>query len=241
LEDNLYRKQKAIWITGAGSGIGRELTLEFIKNGFTVLGTSRKYEVLNSLKNSLGEKQDSFHISKLDVSDDKLVAGFYETANDKYDIDCLINNAGITSFSKAEDDSIELIKKIIDVNLLGGIYTIKSALKGMIDRNSGTIINILSVATQKVFTLSSAYSASKSGLLAYTNVLREEIRDKNIRVINISPGPTETPIWPERTINKFPGKMMNASDLAKLVYYLYSEKSNLVAENVVVRPITGDL
>jgi len=237
----LVVKQKAIWITGAGSGIGRELTLEFINNGFTVIGTSRRIDLLNSLKNNLGDKQDYFHVYKLDVSDDQAVAEFYDSAAQKYDIDCLINNAGITSFTKAEDDSIELIKKIIDVNLLGGIYTIKSALKGMIEKNSGTIINILSVVTQKVFTFSSVYSASKSGLLAYTNVLREEIRDKNIRIINISPGPTETPIWPERTIKKFPGKMMNASDLAKLVYYLYSEKSNLVAENVVIRPITGDL
>ena len=234
-------KQKAIWITGAGSGIGKELTLEYINNGFTVIGTSRRIDLLNSLKNNLGDKQDYFNVHKLDVSDDQAVAEFYDSAAHKFDIDCLINNAGITSFTKAEDDSIELIKKIIDVNLLGGIYTIKSALKGMIERNSGTIINILSIATQKVFTLSSAYSASKSGLLAYTNVLREEVRDKNIRIINVSPGPTETPIWPERTIKKFPGKMMNASDLAKLVYYLYSEKSNLVAENVVVRPITGDL
>lgn len=234
-------KEKVIWITGAGSGIGKELTLEFINNGFTVLGTSRKIEVINSLKDSLGDKNNNFFPFKLDVSDNKLVTDFYKTASDKYDIDCLINNAGITSFSKAEDDSIELIKNIIDVNLLGSIFTIKSTLKGMLERNSGTIINILSVVTQKVFTSSSAYSASKSGLLAYTNVLREEIRDKNIRVINISPGATETPIWPERTIKKFPGKMMKASDLAKLVYYLYSEKSNLVAETVVIRPITGDL
>ena len=78
-------------------------------------------------------------------------------------------------------------------------------------------------------------------MLAYTNVLREEIRDKNIRVINISPGPTKTPIWGESALKKFSGKMMNAADVANLVYNLYSEKSNLVAENVVVRPITGDL
>jgi len=237
----LIVKEKSVWITGAGSGIGKELTLEFIKNGFTVIGTSRRIDLLNSLKNNLGDKQNYFHTYKLDISDDKAVEGFYESAAQRFEIDCLINNAGITSFTKAENDSIELIKNIINVNLLGGIYTIKSVLEGMLERKSGTIINILSVATQKVFTLSSAYSASKSGLLAYTNVLREEVRDKNIRIINISPGPTETPIWPERTINKYTEKMMNPADLAKLVFYLYSEKSNLVAENVVVRPITGDL
>ena len=234
-------KEKAVWITGAGSGIGKELTIEFIKNGSTVLGTSRRIDVLNSLKNSLRDKQNNFHIYKIDVSDNESVAGFYKAASKKFDIDCLINNAGVTSFTKAEDDSIELIKNIIEVNLLGGIYTIKSALQGMLEKKSGTIINILSVATQKVFTLSSAYSASKSGLLAYTNVLREEIRDKNIRLINISPGATETLIWGESALKKFSGKMMNAADVAKLVYNLYSEKSNLVAENVVVRPITGDL
>ena len=130
----MVEKQKVIWITGAGSGIGKELTLEFINNGFTVIGTSRRIDILNALKIVLEINRIISMCINLMFRMIKQLQEFYNFAAQKYDIDCLINNAGITSFTKAEDDSIELIKKIIDVNLLGGIYTIKSALKGMIEK-----------------------------------------------------------------------------------------------------------
>ena len=152
-----------------------------------------------------------------------------------YQIDCLINNAGTTSFKKAVDDSISEIENIIKVNLLGSIYTIKTILPGMIERQSGTIINILSVVTQKVFT------ASKSGLLGYTKVLREEVRDKNIRIINVIPGATATGIWANEIINKFGDSMMDKANIAKLVFKLYSERNNMVVEEIILRPLKGDL
>ncbi|MDP2037382.1 MAG: SDR family NAD(P)-dependent oxidoreductase, partial [Ignavibacteria bacterium] len=94
---------------------------------------------------------------------------------------------------------------------------------------------------QKLFVGSSAYSASNSGLLAFTQVLREELRDKNIRVINVSPGPTATEIWNEKILAKHSERMMSADAIAKLIYRLYEEKSNLVTEEVVLRPVTGEL
>ena len=111
----------------------------------------------------------------------------------------------------------------------------------MIERQSGTIINILSVVTQKVFTSSSAYTASKSGLLGYTKVLREEVRDKNIRIINVLPGATATEIWPNEVIRKNSDSMMDAEKIAKLVFKLYSERSNMVIEEIILRPLKGDL
>ena len=111
----------------------------------------------------------------------------------------------------------------------------------MIERQSGTIINILSMVTQKVFTSSSAYTASKSGLLGYTKVLREEVRDKNIRIINVSPGATSTEIWSDEIRNKHNDSMMNSDDIAKIVFRIFSEKSNMVVEDIILRPLKGDL
>ena len=70
---------------------------------------------------------------------------------------------------------------------------------------------------------------------------REEVRDKNIRVINVSPGATATSIWQEGVLQKYSERMMSAEAIAELIYQVYSEKSNLVSEELVLRPIKGDL
>ncbi len=237
----MENKTKAIWITGASSGIGKALAAEFINNGKHVIGTARRMEMLNLLKNELGVKGNLFHPVKLDITSYTDVDNFYKEISNSYKIECLVNNAGVTSFKLAEEDSIEEVREIIEVNLLGSIYAIRSVLPDMKNRKDGTIINILSAVTQKVFTNSSVYSASKSGLMAYAKVLREELRGDNIRVINISPGATVTPIWPERVTQKKFERMMKPERIAAFVYKAFSEESNMVPEEIVLRPATGDL
>ncbi len=234
-------KKNVVWITGVSSGIGKALAVEFARNNIFVIGTARRLELLIKLKNDLGKHGNNFEPHQLDVSDKTSISLFYKNILLNYKVDCLINNAGITSFKKAIDDPIEDIEKILRVNLFGSIYTIKTVLPEMIERQYGTIINILSMVTQKVFTSSSAYTASKSGLLGYTKVLREEVRDKNIRVINVLPGATATEIWSNEVISKHSDSMMIAENIAKLVYRIYSEKSNMVTEEIILRPLKGDL
>ncbi len=237
----MSKKQNVIWITGASSGIGKALSNVFVSNGLVVLGTARRYEFLEAMGKSFNKFEKKFIPFQLDISNYDSIVKFFETISLEYEITDLINNAGVTSFNKVIDDSIEEIEKIIQTNLLGAIYAIKTVLPDMILKNRGTVINILSVVTQKIFPASSAYSASKYGLLAYTKVLREEVREKNIRVINVLPGATATSIWPSAALKKYNERMMSAEKIAELVYRLYSEKSNLVTEEVVIRPIDGDL
>jgi 3-oxoacyl-[acyl-carrier protein] reductase len=237
----MNKKENAIWVTGASSGIGKEITIEFAINGFTVIATSRRKSLIDSYKKELGDNSINIISSKLDITDYVAIEEFYNSISKKYFISSLINNAGSTSFKKAEDDSISEIKNIINVNLLGAIYCIKNVLPEMIKYKSGTIINILSVVTKKIFAQSSAYSASKQGLLAYSNSLREEVRDRNIRIINLSPGATKTPIWPGDALEKNSHRMISPNELAKFIFQVYSNKANLVAEDIVVRPIQGDL
>ncbi|MCX6174310.1 MAG: SDR family oxidoreductase [Ignavibacteriales bacterium] len=234
-------KKKIVWITGASSGIGKALTFEFTRNNIFVIGTARRLELLNRIKKELADYGNNFEPHQLDVTNYAAIDKFHKNILSHYKIDCLINNAGTTSFKKAVDDSIADIENILRVNLFGGIYTIKTVLPGMIKRQSGTIINILSMVTQKVFTSSSAYTASKSGLLGYAKVLREEVRDKNIRVINVLPGATSTEMWSNEIRNKHNDSMMNADDVAKFVFRIFSEKSNMVVEDIILRPAKGDL
>ena len=111
----------------------------------------------------------------------------------------------------------------------------------MIKQGSGTIINILSTATKKVFTESSAYTASKLGLMGYANVLREEVRKYNIKVVNVIPGATETPMWSQETRKEHAERMMKPSDVARLLVWIYLQKENMVSEEIVIKPIEGDL
>lgn len=234
-------KKNAVWITGASTGIGKELAMEFAQNGEVVLATARRKNLIDNYKKENSIKADTIVPVELDITDIEAVNKFYKNYSRKYFINALVNNAGKTSFNTAEQDTLTEIKEIIDSNLIGSITAIKTVLPGMIENNSGSIINILSVVTHKVFTNSSAYSASKAGLLAYANSLREEVREKNIRIINVLPGATKTPIWPGSSLEKYSHRMMSPEELAKLIFQVYKIKSNMVTEEIVVRPIQGDL
>ncbi|MEO8231188.1 MAG: SDR family NAD(P)-dependent oxidoreductase, partial [Ignavibacteriota bacterium] len=111
----------------------------------------------------------------------------------------------------------------------------------MIANGSGTIINILSVVTKKTFTKSSVYAASKMGLLGYTNSLREEVRKYNIKVINVIPGATSTTIWSKEMRNQFENRMLSAEDIARVLVWAFLQKENIVTEEIVLKPIEGDL
>ena len=111
----------------------------------------------------------------------------------------------------------------------------------MIANGGGTIINVLSVVTKKTFTKSSAYAASKSGLLAYTNSLREEVRQHNIKVINLIPGATETAMWSKELRSKYAERMMDTENIARVLVWAFLQKDNVVSEEIVLRPIGGDL
>ncbi len=230
---------RIVWITGASSGIGKSTVNEFLSNGINIAASSRKPEVLNKNIDPKFRNLIAFH--PLDVSDYKQTQEVYNSIAADSRVECLINNAGITTFSEAKEDSFEVIREIINVNLLGAINTIKAVIPEMINSKNGLIINILSVAARKIFNRSSAYAASKAGLLAYSNVLREELREYNIRVVNILPGATKTPIWHSSVLEKYSNRMMSPDDIAKLVFNIYSQKSNAVWEEVVLRPVKGDL
>ncbi len=237
----MKEQQAGIWITGASSGIGRAAAIEFAKVGTQVFASSRRAVELERLSRELAKDKLKIEIFPCNVASSSNVDQTVKKILAVSPINCLVNNAGISSFKKAEDNSISEINDIINTNLLGAIYTIKYVLPYMIEHGGGTIINILSVVTKKVFTNSTAYAASKAGLMAYTNSLREEVRKYNIKIVNVIPGATETAIWSSEVRKENAGKMMDTADIASLLVWLYLQKGNSVIEEIMVRPITGDL
>lgn len=237
----MSNNKSGIWITGASSGIGRAAAKEFAKIGADVFVSSRRVTELERLNKELKEQNLTVQVFPCNVASAQNVDQTAKKIMAEHKIDCIVNNAGITSFKTAESNSVQEITDIINTNLLGAIYTIKSVLPHMIENGGGTVINILSVVTKKVFTKSSAYSASKAGLLAYSDSLREEVRYKNIRIVNVIPGATETPMWSQNVRKNYAGKMMSPDDIARVLVWIYLNKSNMVTEEIVLKPITGDL
>ncbi|MBU0558024.1 MAG: SDR family oxidoreductase [Bacteroidetes bacterium] len=233
-------KEKIVWITGASSGIGKSLVYSFASRGFNVAASARRIELLERMKNDSGFA-GSIHLFPMDVSNLESIIKTSKEISKSFVISGLINNAGLTSFKNATENSYKEIDDIIDTNLKGAIYTIQSTINGMIKRKEGKIFNILSVAAKKIFINSSVYSASKAGLLAYSNVLREELRFNGISITNVLPGATKTPIWQGEALSKFSSRMMSPDDLAEVIFSLYKVKGSAIPEEITFRPIKGDL
>lgn len=244
------KKKKGIWVTGASSGIGKDAAKEFARVGYNVFASARRATELERINKELrkessegasGNHKISIQIYPCNVASSANVDQIVKKITAENEIDCLVNSAGITSFKLAEENSINEIDDIINTNLLGSIYAIKSVLPYMIEQGGGTIININSIITQKFFSNSSAYAASKMGLLGYSKVLREEIRKYKIRVIDIIPGNTETPMWSSDVRKEHSERMMKTEDIARVIVWAYLQKDNIVSEEIVLRPIQGDL
>jgi len=237
----MTKNKSGIWITGGSSGIGKEAAKEFARTGCEVFVSARRVRELERLNEELEKEKLSVKYYACNVASAPNVDQTIKKIIGEHPINCLINNAGVTSFKAAEDNSVQEINDIINTNLLGSIYAIKYMLPHFIKQGKGTIINIISSAARKIFTNSSAYTASKAGLLGYSNVLREEVRKFNIRVINILPGATETPMWSAEIRKENSARMMTSEEVARLLVWVYLQEGNMVPEEIMIKPIEGDL
>lgn len=228
------------WVTGAAEGIGKAIVKKLIKEEHPVIASSRNPEKLRELDKEISAPPSLYRSGVLDVRKPKEVQAFVKHFGSA-GIGGLINNAGISSFRRAEDDTIEIIDNVIQTNLLGAVYCIQAALPLFKQQQDGIIVNILSIVNKKVFTNASVYSASKLGLEAYANVLREEVRKDGIKVLNVFPGATKTSIWSEDVREKHGEKMMSPESVAEVVYRAMTAPHDVVPEEIMVRPQTGDL
>lgn len=233
---------KVVWITGASTGIGKEIAMAFSKAGhIVVVSARRKSRLVNIVREIKFAGRDAMAFV-CNVASERSVNSTAKRILENYGrIDCLVNNAGVTAFKSFMDTKLFDYDYIMDINLRGSFLTMKSVLKPMIKRRSGHIINIISVAANTIYTDSSVYSASKAGLLALSNCVRKEVRKMNIKVTNILPGATETAMWDSKTRQKSRNRMMSPEDIGKIVLQTFETPKKVLIEDVVIRPLKGDL
>jgi short-subunit dehydrogenase len=231
---------KRVLITGAGSGLGRALALELNAQGYYVILAGRNILKLSETKSMLTNSHNS-ELLEIDLQNRDDIKEKSGNLLSRIEIDCLINNAGVTAFKTVEDTSEEEVEAILQTNLNGAIYLTKALLPSMIKREDGKVVNILSVAANTIFKKSGVYAASKAGLLAFSNVLREEVREHNIRIINVLPGAIATPIWDSNSLEKFASRMMTPEDVAAVIAQNITNDNSVITEEITLRPILGDL
>ena len=185
---------KNVIITGASSGVGLALAEKCAQNGANLVLLARRLDVLEKVQADLQTRYSAnVKVYKLDVSDtDEIKMVFGQIIDEINHIDILVNNAGYGIFRSAHELSIEEIKRMFEVNVLGLIACTNMVLPLMLKHKKGHIINIASQAGKIATPKSSAYAATKHAVLGFTNSLRMEVSDQNINVTAVNPGPIET-------------------------------------------------
>ena len=227
-------KNKNIIVTGASGGIGNAIVKSFYDYGANVLASGTKIEKLEELKS----KFKNIKIIKFDISQSDKIEDFIENASNELggNLDCIVNNAGITKDNLAIRMSLEEWKKVIDINLTSTFLLSKFAIKKMLKNKSGKIINITSVVGHTGNLGQTNYTASKAGIVAMSKSLAIEYAKKNININCISPGFIKTAMtdkidekYKEVIVSKIPSaRLGEPEDIANAVIFLASNQSNYI-------------
>jgi len=212
-------KGKNALITGAGKGIGKATAIALAKEGVNVALLARTESDLKQTASEIESLGVNVAFATADVASLEQVENAVEKlTNELGTFDILINNAGTGKFGKFLELTPEEWKHIIDVNLMGVYHVTRAVLPQLIEKNSGDIINISSTAGQKGAPVTSAYSASKFGVLGLTESLALEVRKHNIRVTALTPSTVATELaFKENLTDGNPEKVMQPEDLAEFI------------------------
>ena len=227
-------KGKNVIVTGASGGIGNAIIEKLSIAEVNILASGTRIEKLNELKN----KFKNIKTLKFDVSQSAKIEEFVENATNELggNLDCIVNNAGITQDNLAIRMSLEEWQKVIDINLTSTFLISKFAIKKMLKNKSGKIINITSVVGHTGNLGQANYTASKAGIIAMSKSLAIVYAKKNININCISPGFIKTEMtnkledkFKEAIISKIPSaRLGEPDDIANAVLFLCSNQSSYI-------------
>ncbi|HHE1262211.1 TPA: SDR family oxidoreductase [Vibrio parahaemolyticus] len=233
--------KKLVVISGASSGIGEAIARRFSEEGHPLLLVARRVERLEALNlpNTLCEKVDVTDQASLITAIEKAEAQFGPA-------DVLVNNAGVMLLGQIDTQDAAEWKRMFDVNVLGLLNGMHSVLTPMKARNSGTVINISSIAGKKTFPDHAAYCGTKFAVHAISENVREEVAASNVRVTTIAPGAVETELLSHTTSQDIKdgydawkvdmGGVLAADDVARAVMFAYQQPQNVCIREIALAP-----
>jgi NADP-dependent 3-hydroxy acid dehydrogenase YdfG len=243
-------KDKVAIVTGASSGIGYAAALTLSKAGAKVAAGARRMDRLELLQNEIFKNGGEVLIQKLDVTIKSECDAFSDAVLKKWGtIDILVNNAGLQPLSFFKNLKVEEWDKMIDVNIRGVLYCTAAVITTMMNKNSGHIVNISSIAGRIVYPAGSVYCATKHAVTAFSEGLRQEFSQRsNIRVTCIEPGVVTTELIntiTDRALEKYVEKTrqmeaLQAEDIANAIIFAVQAPNHVNVNEILIRPMTQE-
>lgn len=231
-----------IVITGASRGLGFSMAEAFAAEGHDLYLTSRnEVKLYHALESLMARFPDQIIKAKaFDLGTKQGVLDFGTWVLDaEVEVDILINNAGSFEPGKIYNEPEGQLEKMLNTNLLSAYHLTRVLLPSMIKRKSGHIFNISSIAALQAYPNGGSYSISKFALTGFSKNLREELKPHSIKVTCIYPGAVYTDSWAESGVS--PERIMKPSDIADTVVQISKLSPQAVVEDVILRPLLGDL
>jgi short-subunit dehydrogenase len=232
---------KLVAVTGATKGIGRAIAERFAAAKFDVAVCARNPKDLQLFKDEIEKKYSvNVFVKSTDTSDKKQVDEFtkFVLALNR-PIDIIVNNAGFFTPGATMEEPDGTLESMIEGNVYSAYYVTRGLISSMKKNKSGHIFNMCSIASIKAYPNGGSYAISKFALLGFSKVLREELKEFNIRVTAVLPGATKTQSWDG--VDLPDTRFMKPEDVAEVVFNAYSISDRSVVEEVIIRPQLGDI
>lgn len=240
--NSIANPNRTALITGAGSGIGKATALAFANAGINLALVGRSADKLAAVATAAAAVGVTAKIYPLDLAVvDRVAAAISAIAATSDNLDILVNNAGMAYTNSIGETPLADWQRIIDLNLTSVFQCIQGVLPQMRQRQSGTIVNVSSIAAKQVFPNWGAYSVSKFGLMALTQAVAGEERANGIRVSAICPGSVNTPLWDTDTVNADFDRsaMLTPEMVADGILYAVQAPAGAVIEELTILPSGG--
>ncbi len=230
---------RTVLITGASSGIGKDLSIALMEKGHTVVGIARRMEKLKEIENQFPQL---FVPIEADVTQTSAILEAKQQLEDKNrEIDVLINNAGIGMLGPIAEADLNEWHTMVDVNVKG-LLTVTHTFLSQLISTKGHIINIDSVAGHEVYPESVVYCSTKWAVRALSIGLEKELRGK-VKITNISPGPVETE-FPTHTqherkaseMKDYFKNVLTAEDITRTVLFALESPKGIAINELTIRP-----
>jgi short-subunit dehydrogenase len=208
---------KTIIVTGAGSGLGKELALLLAKKGYHILLTGRTAEKLAYVKSEIESMGGKADILTLDIRNQMEVKESLAKFNHQFTLYGLINNAGLGHFGPFLELTEPEIKEMFDTNVFGTFHMTKEFLPYVVEQNEGHILNIISTAGLRGKMNEAVYAASKFAVRGFTESLQKEYEETNIKFTAIYMGGMDTPFWANSSHIKDPSRLKSPREIAQII------------------------